>query len=60
MAKSYCNNCIYSSVLSASTTRVCNYLLATGKRRPCPAGEGCTVKETRGGKRRKKKGAENG
>ena len=59
MAKSYCNNCIYSSVLSASTTRVCNYLLATGKIRPCPAGEGSTVKETRKGRRRKK-GAENG
>ena len=24
--------------------RCCNYILDTGKKRPCPPGEGCTVK----------------
>lgn len=53
MAKDYCENCVYSAVLTASTTRVCNYLLDTNKRRPCPAGQGCTVKVVRKGKRKK-------
>jgi endogenous inhibitor of DNA gyrase (YacG/DUF329 family) len=26
--------------------RVCEYFFCTGKRRPCPAGTGCTVKKT--------------
>lgn len=59
MRKSYCDDCVYSAALSAVTTRVCNYFLATDKRRPCPAGEGCTVKVVRK-RRRRKKGAEDG
>ena len=59
MAKSNCDNCVYSALLTASNTRCCNYLLVTNKRRPCPAGEGCTVKVVRK-RRRRKKGAEDG
>lgn len=55
MAKSYCDNCVYSAALSACTQRVCNYLLVTNKRRPCPAGEGCTVKVVRKRRRKQKK-----
>lgn len=55
MAKNYCDNCVYRGVLSASTTQVCNYIFVTHKKRPCPAGEGCTVKVAREVKRRKKK-----
>lgn len=60
MAKSYCDNCVYSCVLNGLATRCCNYFLATGQRRPCPPGEGCTVKVGREVKRRKKKGAKDG
>ena len=60
MSKSYCDNCVYSSLLNGLNTRCCNYFLATGQRRPCPPGEGCTVKVGREVKRRKKKGAEDG
>jgi hypothetical protein len=59
MDKKYCDNCVYSGTLTASTTKVCNYLLVTNKRRPCPPGEGCTVKVVRKRSRRKK-GAEDG
>ena len=57
MAKSYCDNCVYSALLSASNTRICNYIFVKNKKRPCPAGEGCTVKVVR---KRRKNGAENG
>lgn len=55
MARHYCDNCVYSSALTAISTRCCNYFLATNQRRPCPAGEGCTVKVSREVKRRKRK-----
>ena len=57
MSKSNCDNCVYSGVLSASATRICNYIFITNKKRPCPPGEGCTVKVARKVKRRKKKEA---
>lgn len=56
MAKSYCDNCVYSGVLSYSTTRICNYIFIKNKKRPCPAGEGCTVKVVRKRSRIKKEG----
>lgn len=37
-----CKGCIYLG--AAGNYPVCNYLLATKQRRPCPAGAGCTVK----------------
>lgn len=46
----FCDGCAFEGKLQFDL-RVCNYLLCTGKRRPCPAGTGCTVKET--GRRRK-------
>ena len=55
MAKSYCDNCVYSGAITGLSVRCCNYFLATGKRRPCPPGEGCTVKVGREGKRRRKR-----
>lgn len=42
---SYCDGCIFKGILQ-SDLRVCNYFLATKIRRPCPAGKGCTVKQT--------------
>lgn len=56
MAKNFCSDCVYRGVLSASTTQVCNYIFVTHKKRPCPAGEGCTVKVVRKRSRRKKEG----
>lgn len=41
---SYCKGCIYCTKLSVGLC--CEYFLKTNKRRPCPAGSGCTVKET--------------
>ena len=39
----YCKGCIYMGLLQ-SYAKCCNYYEKTGKRRPCPAGTGCTVK----------------
>lgn len=40
----YCRGCIYKGY--ASNMPICQYILATHRCRPCPAGEGCTVKTT--------------
>ncbi len=53
MAKNYCDDCIYYKAITSE--RFCSYLLDTDKRRPCPPGEGCTVKVSRTVKRRKRK-----
>ena len=39
----YCKDCTYGSI--AGEHIICNYFLSTGIRRPCPAGDGCTVKK---------------
>ena len=39
-----CEGCVYRTKLGFGY--VCDYLCMTGQRRPCPFGEGCTVKET--------------
>lgn len=44
LCDNYCKDCVYRQALTNGFCIVCNYLLDTGKRRPCPAGEGCTVK----------------
>ena len=44
-----CAGCIYSFRLSGALT--CDYILATGHRRGCPAGAGCDKRQT--GKRKK-------
>lgn len=38
-----CAGCLHFYGAYAAN-RCCNYILDTGKRRPCPAGDGCTVK----------------
>ena len=48
---SYCKNCIYCVVWNR-WMMMCSYFLETDKRRPCPPGTGCTVKEKRKRKRR--------
>ncbi len=37
-----CEGCAYAVLLSGEW--YCDYLLTTGHRRPCPPGEGCTVR----------------
>lgn len=42
-----CKGCKYAvSEYKGSEGYYCQYILMTKKRRPCPPGEGCTVKET--------------
>lgn len=50
----YCHDCFFYGGQSEPAL-TCNYLLMRGKRRPCPPGKGCTVKERRGKKRRTQK-----
>lgn len=42
---SYCNGCIYKGLVQGHVP-CCNYIFMEDKRRPCPPGEGCTVKMT--------------
>ena len=42
---SFCKGCWYNKLASGDQT-LCTYFLETGIRRPCPAGTGCTVKQT--------------
>ena len=49
----YCDGCRYRGMLNGYGY-CCNYIFATGHRRPCPPGEGCTEKVLR--ERRKKRG----
>lgn len=42
----YCKGCIYRGGQSG-LIKCCNYYLITNKRRPCPAGDGCTVRRLR-------------
>ena len=49
----WCEGCIYFRG-EFEINRCCNYYLDTDKRRPCPPGEGCTVRVERKGYREKK------
>lgn len=40
---SVCKGCIYSNHLQ-NTTYLCDYILMTKQRRPCPPGSKCTVR----------------
>ena len=51
--KNHCKGCIYSCLLWADWYS-CDYIFKTGKRRPCPPGEGCTVKKMRKKRRAKR------
>lgn len=39
-----CDNCHYCGFLVNGGVPYCKYLLVTDHRRPCPPGDGCTVK----------------
>ena len=41
-----CKNCYYFKQLYPGGERCCHYILIEGKRRPCPPGKDCTVKNT--------------
>ena len=43
---SYCKGCVYNQQASGDHVTLCTYFLTTDTRRPCPAGSGCTVKQT--------------
>ena len=49
----YCDKCVYY-LGWGSGTKMCNYYLMTGKRRPCDPGTGCTVRVLRKRKRKTK------
>lgn len=53
MAKDNCSNCFYRG--KAGSLPCCDFFLKTGQRRPCPGGEGCTVKVPRKVNRKKAK-----
>lgn len=46
----FCNGCVFKQHINGGKLMLCEYYFRTGRRRPCPAGSGCTVKET--GKRK--------
>ena len=44
----YCLGCVHRTIMTGvgeSKTPACGYILNTEQRRPCPPGEGCTVRE---------------
>ena len=43
----YCDQCVYRKSITGGWWPYCDYLCMTGKPRPCPAGDGCTVRVTR-------------
>lgn len=40
-----CLGCHYAKLSYDGESPICLYILFTGKRRPCPMGEGCTVRK---------------
>lgn len=46
MSDKYCHGCKYYRMIT-DDLRYCSYILDENKRRPCPPGKGCTVKQTR-------------
>lgn len=49
-----CDDCHYYRMFR-SGGRYCSYILDTGRKRPCPPGEGCTVKVGRAVNRKRRK-----
>lgn len=58
MAVPFCDGCFYYAKMAGGDMRYCSYYFRTNERRPCPPGEGCTVKVPRKIYRRKKKNAD--
>ena len=52
----FCKDCVYHVEMTSYAYGYCAYIFLEDKRRPCPAGKGCTVKN----KRKKARRAENG
>lgn len=50
-----CSDCVYCGWFTG-VIPYCDYLCRTNQRRPCPPGEGCTVKVSKEVKRKKKRG----
>lgn len=46
LVDSTCRGCVYIGRILGGAEKWCDYIGATGKRRPCPAGKGCTVRLT--------------
>ena len=40
-----CKGCVYNAEVATHKWGYCNYIFVERKRRPCPAGKGCTVKK---------------
>ena len=53
----HCDNCFYCGRMVNGSLLYCKYLFVTNQMRPCPPGDGCTVKVPRRVYRKKKKGA---
>ena len=43
----WCDACIYRKSFTSGSIPYCDYLCMTGKKRPCPAGDGCSVRVAR-------------
>lgn len=43
----YCDACVYRKSITGGWSPYCDYLFMVGEPRPCPAGDGCTVRVTR-------------
>lgn len=52
---SNCDNCFFRGSLENGKLPYCRYFFMTNQRRPCPPGDGCTVKVGRKVNRRKRK-----
>lgn len=39
-----CSDCFYCGKLSSGSVPYCRYIFMTNQKRPCPPGDGCTVK----------------
>ena len=51
----YCSDCVYCGWFTG-VIPYSDYLFRTNQRRPCPPGEGCTVKVSKEVKQKKKRG----
>lgn len=41
----HCKGCVYNAEMASIRYGYCNYIFTEKKRRPCPAGKGCTVRK---------------
>ena len=53
VCSNFCIGCLFRKSLYWNDC--CDYLIMTDKRRPCPAGDGCTVKVTKKEHRKRKR-----